>query len=264
VNYLRGKGLQLYFMVDLTDGLSRADEAPQLRARGRSLTEPAVQQLYRSYVLAVARKLAPEYLGLAAETNLIRVAASPALYNAVVRAANDAAADVRAGGSSATLLFSAQVETAWGMFGSSGPYVGIERDFVDFPFAQLLGLSSYPYFGYSQPDDLPLNYYTRLLAGRTLPVMVVEGGWTSGSVGTIQSSTALQARYLTRQAALLDASSARGVLQLVFADLDLTAFAPPLPANLPLFAQLGLADSNFVAKPALSIWDSLYARPRAP
>ena len=34
VQYYRGKGLQLYFMADLTDGLSRADEAPQLRALG--------------------------------------------------------------------------------------------------------------------------------------------------------------------------------------------------------------------------------------
>src|SRR5262245_47098295 len=57
VNYLRGRGLRLYFMADLTDGLSRGEEAPQLRALGRSLTEPAVQQVYRDYVLAVARKL---------------------------------------------------------------------------------------------------------------------------------------------------------------------------------------------------------------
>lgn len=45
VNYMRGKGLKLYFMADLTDGLSRGEEAPQLRALGRSLVEPAVQQV---------------------------------------------------------------------------------------------------------------------------------------------------------------------------------------------------------------------------
>ena len=114
VNYMRGKGLQLYFMADLTDGLSRGDEAPQLRALGRSITEPAVQQAYRNYMLAVQRKLHPEIIGLAAETNLIRVAALPAVYAAVVTAANAAAADLRAAGSPATLAFSVQVETAWG------------------------------------------------------------------------------------------------------------------------------------------------------
>jgi hypothetical protein len=136
VNYLRGKGLQLYFMADLTDGLSRSEEAPQLRALGRSLTEPAVQQVYRDYVLAVARKLNPEFIGLAAETNLIRAVAPPALYDAVVRAANDAAADLRAAGAGASLMFSVQVETAWGVLGGTGPYAGVERDFTDFPFVQ--------------------------------------------------------------------------------------------------------------------------------
>ena len=108
VNYLRGKGLQLYFMADLTDGLSRAEEAPQLRALGRSLTEPAVQQAYRDYVLAVARKLNPEFIGLAAETNLIRAVAAPALYAAVVQPANAAAADLRAAGDGGALMFSVQ------------------------------------------------------------------------------------------------------------------------------------------------------------
>jgi len=104
VDYMRGKGLQLYFMADLTDGLSRGEEAPQLRALGRSITDPAVQTLYRNYLLAVERKLRPEFIGLAAETNLIRAAAPAAVYAAVVQASNDAAADLRAAGTTATLL----------------------------------------------------------------------------------------------------------------------------------------------------------------
>jgi hypothetical protein len=35
---------------------------------------------------------------------------------------------------------------------------------------------------------------------------------------------------------------------------------PPIPANLPLFAQIGLADSAFNPKPALGAWDAVYAR----
>ena len=149
VKYMRSKGLKLYFMADLTDGLSRGEEAPQLRALGRSITEPAVQQVYRDYVLAVNRKLQPEILGLAAETNLIRAAADPLVYAAVVKAANDAAADLHTAGSRATLLFSVQVETAWGVLGGSGGYSGVEQDFRDFPFAQRIGLSSYPYFSFA-------------------------------------------------------------------------------------------------------------------
>ena len=264
ISYLRGKGLKLYFMADLTDGLSRGQEAPQLRALGRSLTEPAVQQAYRSYVLAVARKLNPDYLGLVAETNLIRVAAPAPLYAAVVQAANDAAADLRAAANTAPLISSVQVETAWGLLGNGGTYLGIEQDFADFPFTETLGLSSYPYFAYAQPEDMPSDYYSRILNGRTVPVMVVEGGWTSAAVGTVQSSPELQARYVTRHAALLDGVAARAVIQLEFADIDLSSVPPPIPANLPLFAQIGFTDSNFNPKPALTAWDALHVRPLVP
>jgi hypothetical protein len=266
VTYLRGKGLKLYFMADATDGLSRADEAPQLRALGRSLAEPAVQQAYRAYVLAVARKLQPEIIGLAAETNLVRIAAPPAVYAALVRTANDAAADLKAAGSTATLLASVQVEAAWGVLGGGGSsgggtgYAGIERDLADFPFAQWLGLSSYPYFAYAQPEDIPGDYYRRLLAGRALPVMVVEGGWTSAAVGGVNSSPQIQARYIARHAQLLDDVAARGVIQLLYADIDASSFPQPQPANLPLFTRIGLVDSNFAAKQALAEWDALFAR----
>jgi hypothetical protein len=260
VQYIRSKGVQrLVFMGDLNDGLAREQEAPQLRAAGRSITEPAVQRLYRDYLLAVDRKLAPEVIGLVAESNLIRVAA-PGLYPAIRQTANDTAAALHAAGSRASLMASVQVETAWGRLVGSAPYVGIEADFADFPFMQMLGLSSYPYFGWNTPEDLPLDYYQRLLAGRNVPVMVVEGGWASASAGSIASSPDRQARYIARHATLLDAVGARGWLQLQFADIDLAAVPPPLPANLPLFASIGLADSNFVAKPALAAWDALFAR----
>jgi hypothetical protein len=261
VQYYRDKGLKLYFMADLTDGLARDSEAPQLRALGRSLAEPAVQQVYRYYVAAVVRKLQPEYIGLAAETNLIRVAAPPALYAAVVQAANAAAADLQMMGAIAPRFISIQVETAWGLLGNGGAYVGVDVDFQDFPFASMLGLSSYPYFAFARPEDIPANYYSRPLTGRSLPAMVVEGGWTSVSAGAIVSSPDAQARYLSRHAQLLDGIQARGVIQLEFADLDLSTFPQPQPANLPLFVNLGLTDSNFVAKPALAIWDAQHARP---
>lgn len=261
VDYMKARGQQLVFMGDLNDGLDRAAEAPQLRAAGRSITEPAVQRLYRDYMLAVDRKLRPVLLGLVAEANLIRVAA-PSLYPAVRQAANDTAAALRAAASTTPLMASVQVEVAWGRLGGSGPYAGIETDFADFPFLQTLGLSSYPYFGWTEPEDLPLDYYTRLRNGRSTPVMVVEGGWASASAGSLVGSPAKQARYVTRHAALLDEARAAGWLQLVFADIDIASIPPPVPANLPLFTSIGFTDSDFAAKPALAVWDALFARRR--
>lgn len=262
-NYFRAKGLPLTVTLDVTDGLNRSAEAPDLVELGRSISEPEVQQKYREYAVAVATIIQPAYLGLAAETNLIRDAAPPALYAALVTMTNAAAADIAAlPAPRPTLYVSVQVEDAWGALLPGGTYQGVERDFQDFPFMAALGLSSYPYFVYPNPEEIPLDYYARLPNGRAIPLLVVEGGWTSGSVGTITSSPALQARYLRRQERLLDSARAVAVFQLTFTDLDVATFNLPPGSILPLFAQLGLVDDDLVPKPALATYDSIFARPR--
>ena len=125
----------------------------------------------------------PDYLGLAAETNLIKAAAPAPVYAAVVAMTNAAAADVRAVDPTRQLYVSVQVETAWGRLGNGGAYIGIAQDYADFPFIDAFGLSSYPYLGgFADPDSMPdgLLLAARRPAMRT-PVMVVEGGWSSAS-----------------------------------------------------------------------------------
>jgi hypothetical protein len=263
-HYYRSQRLKLVVTIDVTNGLGRESEAPALVAAHRSITEPAVQRLYRNYVRALVEMLHPDYLGLAAETNLIRQIAPRPIYNAVVRMSNDAASDIRRSRSASALplYVSVQVETAWGKLVQHGAYVGIDQDLRDFPFIDLLGLSSYPYLGgFKDPDQIPLDYYTRVRGSRVLPLMVVEGGWTSASArGMFSSSPDMQSRYITRQARLLDEAKAIGVFQLSFTDLDLGSFPKPVPAILPLFATLGLVDANLRSKPALATWDKIFAR----
>jgi hypothetical protein len=146
--------------------------------------------------------------------------------------------------------------------GRQGAYVGIAQDLKDFPFINVLGLSSYPYLGgFSNPDQIPLDYYSRVKGGKPLPVLVVEGGWPSSSArGVFSSSPRLQAEYLSRQARLLEEAHALAVFQLSFADLDLGSFPKPVPAILPLFATLGLVYSELKPKPALAAWDAIFRR----
>src|SRR5207249_9925605 len=128
----------------------------------------------------------------------------------------------------------------------------------DFPFGQALGLSSYPYAAWPEPEQIPLDYYTRVRGSSGLPVLVVEGGWTSANVGTVVSSPEKQARYIRAQARLLEAAQALYVFQLTFSDLDVASFPQQGPSNLDFFAYLGLVDVNLVDKPALQVWDSLF------
>lgn len=255
-DYYKATGRTLVVMIDATNGLDRAKDAPELVARGRSLTEPAVQLAFRKFAQACDSLLRPAYLGLTAETNLIRAAAPAPLYAAVKQNANDAAAAIRAFDNSVQLFVSVQVEVAWGLPG--GTYVGIATDLADFPFTQAMGLSSYPYFVFAEPEDVPLDYYSRVLQGTGLPGMVVEGGWTSATVGGITSSPAKQARYLRRHAQLLDQADAAFYFQLTFTDLDLNVF----PAGAAPFAYLGMVGITLTPKPALATWDSAFARPR--
>jgi len=263
-HYYRSKKLKLVVTIDVTNGLGRESESPALVAAHRSITEPAVQRLYRNYVRALVEMLHPDYLGLAAETNLVRQLAPRPIYDAVVRMTNDAASDVRRSRSAAALplYISVQVEAAWGRLLQQGTYVGIAQDLRDFPFVNLLGLSSYPYLGgFKDPNQIPLDYYKRVRGTGVLPLMVVEGGWPSASVrGAFSSSREMQARYIVRQSQLLDEANAIGVFQLSFTDLDLGSFPKPVPAILPLFATLGLVDANLKPKPALATWDTIFAR----
>jgi hypothetical protein len=260
-NFYRGKGFPLTITIDVTDGLNRAAEAPELVALHRSITEPAVQQAYRDYVKALVATLRPEYFGLAAETNLIRDQAPAAVYNALVQMANAAASDIRAlGGKQPQLYVSIQADEAWGP--PPSVYRGAEQDFREFSFMQVLAISSYPYFFFPDPDDVPLDYYARIANGRTLPIMVVEGGWTSAAVSTVQSSPAKQAKYLRRQERLLDSAKAIAVFQLTYTDLDISAYQPLPPGSiLPLFASLGHVHVNFSPKTSLATYDSIFARP---
>lgn len=266
-DYFHALGLEVVVTLDATDGLNRAQDAPALVAAGRSLTEPAVQDLYRAYAVAADSLLRPARLGLGAETNLIRAAAPPALYAALVAATNGAATDVRERNASVVLYTSVQVDVAWNRLasppGGTPTYGGVGPDLADFPFAQEFGLSAYPFLaGFTDPEQVPLDYFAAIRDEVARPVLVVEGGWTSASVGGIASDPAKQARWMARQFTLADRAQAVGVYQLTFTDLDLASFPPQPPGSiLPLFASLGLVTADLVPKPALATWDAAFARP---
>jgi hypothetical protein len=263
--FYRGLGLKVIVSVDPTNGLDRSADSAPLVAAGRSLTEPAVRAVYRSYVAAMDTIVRPEYLGIASETNLIRAVAPAALYQALVTAADSAAQVVRANDATVKLFTTVQVEVAWGRLTGTGAFEGVAQDRTDFPYIQVLGLSSYPYLaGFVDPDSLPADYYSRLTSGAAIPEMVIEGGWTSVSFGGIISSQDKQRRYITKQMALLDQAQAIGVFQITFTDLDLSAFPPPTNTQLIPFAYNGLVDAQLRRKTALSSWDAAFLRPYRP
>ena len=262
VNVYRSANLKLWIYIDPENGLARQRDSDPLVARRKSIAQPNVQQVYARFVVVMDSVFHPDHLGLALETNLIRLAAPDSIYQGVKQAANSAATQVRAIDRNVRLSVSVQAEVAWGRIGATGAnnqYTGIATDYADFAFLQELGISSYPYLTYTSPTDVPLNYYSQLTAGHSVPVFVSEGGWTSDNINaySVQSSPALEQAYIRRQSQLLAQANAIGVFQLTFTDLSLSSWPATDSAELIPFAFLGMVDSNFVAKPALATWDSL-------
>lgn len=256
----RSRGFAVVVMLDATDGFDRSREATELVALGRSIGEPDIQARYREFAIALDTILRPDYLGLVMETNLVRASAPPSLYANLRTLANGAAAALKARGTKARLFVSVQVEVAWGKLAGANGFVGIAQDRADFPFIDALGLSSYPNLTtVALPEDLPLDYYARLVPDGAIPMLVVEGGWTSATVG-LASSTELQARYIRRQVAMADRASLAAIFQLTFTDLDVASYGLPGSQLVP-FASLGLVTTTFADKPALVEWDRAFARP---
>ncbi len=258
VSYYRSKNLKLWVYIEPANGLDRASEAKPLLDRGKSMTDPEVQKLYKRFAFVMDSVLMPDHMGLALETNLIRGIASAPVYQAIKQAANEAATEIRNYDANVKLSVSVQVEFAWGKLQGDNQYLGVQSDFLDFPFIEELGLSSYPYFCFENPQEIPINYYTKLLDEQSIPVFVSEGGWSSVTVDKYTGTLQKQYDYFSRHNEILADAKAIALFQLTFTDIDIASLPSTTPSNLNLFAHLGLIDIDFNSKLAMEKWDEMF------
>lgn len=265
VEYYRQHNLKLWVYIDPANGLNRATDAQALAAVGKSIANNDMQAIYKRFVIVMDSVLKPEHLGLALETNLIRLASLPSIYNGVKKAVNEVAAELKTRKSNAVLSISVQADVAWGSLQGTFQYNSIRQDHLDFPFMEEMGLSSYPYFGYSDPADLPADYYSRIKEEVDLDVFVTEGGWASqvfiGPNGSeIAGNTTKQSDYIVKQADLLQAANATALFSLTFTDIDLDALPVGVEPSIQYFAYLGMVDKELKPKPAFEKWKEVFAR----
>lgn len=266
VNFYRSRNMEVWMAIDPQNGLDRTSDNIALKQRGKSIADADMQLLYRQFVVAIDSMLKPVHISLAMETNLIRLAAPASIYNGIKKAANDAASALIQRKSAAKLSVSVQAETAWGHLQNTHQYIGIEEDFADFPFIDELGISSYPYFGFTNPRDIPANYYKQLLKNRSIPVYVAEGGWATTSFKApngfnVNGNETIQQQYFRQHHIILNQAKAIAWFQLVFTDIDVSALPPQVDPSIVNFSTLGLLNKSLQPKPSLTVWDSLYALP---
>jgi hypothetical protein len=261
-------GLKLVILVDPLDGLNRRRESPEAIAAGATLMDPGDRATHEAFVLEVARRYQPEYLGLASEINTLAAHGDPALYAVLRDMINGLIPDIRAVSPDSKIFVSHQVDDAWGLFGESQvpDQFKIVHDFED---TDVVGLSSYPVFFWDQPEDVPDDYYQRYADESGKPLIQVEGGWSSERTAfmgpTRQASLEVQTRYFIRLFELLDGVEAELVVLLTMADLDLSrpewGLSEETRAGLSNFARMGILDTGLRPKPAHAVWVDAFERP---
>lgn len=267
VDYYRQHNLELWVYIDPENGLNRSSDSQPLAAAGKSIADDDAQKIYREFVIAMDSILKPEHIGLALETNLIRLLAPSSIYNGVKKAANDAANDLKARQTKATLSVSIQADVAWGSLQGTFQYIGIAQDLSDFSFANEFGISSYPYFAYPDPKDIPPDYYSKIRDDISKPVFVSEGGWSSQTIAgpnnnQLQGSEQKQSDYILKQSDMLNAANATAVFSLTFTDIDLSAVPAGVDPSIGYFAYLGVVDKDLKSKKAFESWKKVFARSR--
>lgn len=259
-DFLVAKELDVIFLVDPLDGLDRTSEPPELVQAGRSILEPEIGAMHEEWVLRIAQRVRPLYMGLASEINTLAARGDPELYAELREMINGLAPRVREASPGTDVFVSFQADEA------TGALVDPEIDhfaLVDDFDIDALGLSSYPVFAFDDPSDVPADYLDPFDEATDLPLLMVEGGWSSEDVPWSTGSPAEQAEYFRVYEDLLDRIDARLWVGLTFTDLDVESFdLPPERAEgLSNFARMGILDIDLQRKPAHAEWERIFRRP---
>jgi hypothetical protein len=217
------------------------------------LIRPIDDATFDRYVAAAAGfagRHQPRFLGLGVEidtqwrTHPDEFDRFVELFAAVADAVHTASPD--------TLVFTTfQLERFSGMqggiFGGTNDASLAAWDLVDrFPDADIIGFTTYPGLVFSNPDDIPGDYYTRLadLAGGR-PIAFTEMGWQAGGdFGPYSGTPDLQARFVERFPELI-------------ADVDVAFYVWSFlfdQAVHELFSTMGLIGSDGTPRAAWEVW----------
>jgi hypothetical protein len=273
VKLARQNDLEYIFVLDALNGLNRREFAGLPEGWEASFANPDVRTAYKNYALWVIRTFHPRYLGLASEINTY-MDAYPDDAPYFVSLYNEIYALVKAEAPETQLFVTFQWDDLNNMFpqpeeGNRQQYdTNWEQIEVFEPNLDLWAISSYPYFIFNNGKEIPADYYIPLLARTDKPVAVAEGGFSSQTVGPIDTSAEDQVAYLESVHAQLGPRLVFWVNTLL-TDLNIDSYAeqmkkdgrnPQDALTLGAFAYVGLQNDDGTPKPALEVWDKFRKR----
>ncbi len=255
-----GKHLNLFFAIDPTDGATGRESLANLPASlaGKNFRDNAVRSAFTSYAEYVALNYKPAYIALGVEMNLYLeknkddVDSFESLYREAYDRVKRASPDTQV-----TVTF--QYEDLLGLLPTQ------DQHYADWPMLQrfndkldVLGISSYPGFAYSNASDIPEHYYSQLTAFTDKPIVLAETGYASVAVsgGTSRDGDAEQRAFVQR--VLADAQALQMPFMIWFAAWD-PSYAKGTPFG--VYEHIGLLRDDNSEKPAWAAWAEAARRP---
>lgn len=260
-DFIEAKGMQIMFLVDPLDGFDRRLEHPALVEAGRSVVEPEIRAMHEEWVLRIAARVRPLWFGLASEINSLAASGDPGLYAEILDLINTLAPKVRQISPASRVFVSFQADQANGVLGATG---GIDHfALIDDFDIDGLGLSSYPVFAFDDPSEVPANYFTAFDEATDLPLLMVEGGWSSEDVPWSTGTPEQQRQFFVVYERLLDGVDAEAWVMLTFTDIDFEALglSPERALGRSNFGFMGIVDTELQRKPAYDEWLRIFSRP---
>ncbi len=219
--------------------------------------QEAVKRYTRTAV-AIAREQQPPFIVIGAEVNRLWEQ-FPAAFNAFATAWPELYAAVNEASPETEVGTGFQFEFLRGGGFLSGETHEPRWELIDRFNGSIdfIAISSYPYFDYGAPSDLPDDYYAELAARADLPIAFTELGWPSRPLSTAPDSeyggsADEQIAFALRFAQLIGGLDVRFALWSFQHDLG--------DVGGPAFESVALRLNDGTPKPVLDIWSGFTAR----
>ncbi len=215
---------------------------------------PAQRDAFVQTLLAFVAEYRPSYLGVGNEVNRVWEE-DPSAYAAWVEALPELVAAVHQVSPGTRVFATFQYEFLRGLDRITGEQRTEDWSPLEAaaPYLDLVAFTSYPYFAFESPEDVPDDYYAAIAEHTDRPVGFTELGWPSApilpllgsSLEGLGGSPSEQAEFIRRLGSLLAG------IEPAFA---MWVWAYDTPAVGPTFESLGLSAVDGTAKPALEAW----------
>lgn len=255
-------GLDIFVAIDtadITEGCGQAAELPA-ELRGAGFADQQVREAFIQYAQYVVVNYQPSYLALGVEVNTLEQE-NPEDFEQFVSLYNEAYDAVKAL-SPETLVFPTfQLEMLGGDLPSDRPRRTQWHLISRFASRMdLLAVSSYPSLAFSDPEQIPADYYLQLASYSDRPIAIADMGYASG-LGTTENGAATeaqQAAFLRRT--LNDAQQLAMPLVVWFVGQDTTFTSKP---PFDVLQQIGLRRQDGTPKSAWREWERTARQPLA-